>query len=91
MIGTAIRSRQPSPRLLDREIEAIARALAENGPMERRELARRVRAGNWGPGRFADALVEAELAGRVRRLSRTTYGPANRGDGERRQATGDET
>ncbi len=38
---------------LGREVGAIERALAEHGPVERRELARLVGARFWGPGRFA--------------------------------------
>ena len=60
---------------LDREIEAIARAVNERGPTSRYELANMVGARFWGPGRFRLALREAEADGRVRRLSRDTYGP----------------
>jgi MFS family permease len=60
----------------DREIELIERALAENGPVERRELARLVGARFWGPGRFAAALGRAVETGRARRVSRTRFGPS---------------
>jgi MFS family permease len=60
---------------LSREIEQIERTLAEHGPTERRELARLVGARYWGPGRFAAALREAVLSGRVRRIGRTRFGP----------------
>jgi hypothetical protein len=60
---------------LDREITMIAHALEQHGPTERRLLASRVGARYWGPGRFAAALREAVDEGRVRRLSRHTYGP----------------
>ncbi len=52
---------------LDSEIEALARALVEDGPAARQELRSRVRARYWGPGRFSSALREAERAGLVRR------------------------
>ena len=60
---------------LDREVETIERAVAERGATDRRELARVVGARFWGPGRFSAALHEAVRSGRVRRLSRTRYGP----------------
>jgi multidrug efflux pump subunit AcrA (membrane-fusion protein) len=60
---------------LDREIDMIARALAERGPTERDQLAELVGARYWGPGRFRHALREALDEGRVRRLSRSTYAP----------------
>jgi MFS family permease len=62
---------------LDREIESITRALDEHGPTERRELARLVGARYWGPGRFRAALREAVNEGLARRLSGSTYGPAD--------------
>ncbi len=58
-----------------REIERIASALAENGPLDRRALAGRVGARFWGPGRFHAALREAVLSGKVRRLGRNRFGP----------------
>ncbi len=76
MVGTSIRSRQASPRLLDREIDAIAEQLRREGPLRREELARRVGARRWGPGRFRNALAEAAGEGRIRRVSRTTYDAA---------------
>jgi MFS family permease len=66
---------------LDREIDAIARALHERGETERHELARLVGARYWGPGRFSAAVREAVGEGRVRRVSRSTLAPANR-DGD---------
>jgi hypothetical protein len=77
MMGTSLHSRTASPSLLDREIDAIANALAEGGEMRREELARRVGARRWGPGRFQRALEEALADGRAMRLSRTTFGPTN--------------
>ncbi|HVW90160.1 MAG TPA: MFS transporter, partial [Gaiellaceae bacterium] len=75
MIGTAGATRSAHPSLRDREIEAIAAALADGGQMRVAELARRVRARSWGPGRFSSALGTAVARGRARRLSRTTVGP----------------
>jgi MFS family permease len=60
---------------LDREIEAIERALSETGPTERRALALAVGARFWGPGRFSSALHEAVRNGKARRVSRSRYGP----------------
>jgi MFS family permease len=76
MIGTAGATRRSSPRVLDRELEAIARALEEGGPMRREELARRVGARRWGPGRFSAALAEALADGQAQRVGRGRYGPA---------------
>jgi MFS family permease len=63
---------------LDREIDAISRALDEHGPTGRRDLARLVGARYWGPGRFRAALREALEEGRARQLSRSTFGPPER-------------
>jgi hypothetical protein len=65
---------------LDREIEAIARALDEHGATDQRELARLIGARYWGPGRFREALREAVQEGRARRLSRSSFGPPADGD-----------
>jgi MFS family permease len=54
-------------RDLDREIAVLAQALDEDGPAGRRELARRVRARYWGPGRYRRALRSALREGRIRR------------------------
>jgi hypothetical protein len=56
-------------------VDRIGRAVDEHGVTDRDELARLVGARYWGPGRFSNALREAAAEGRVRRLSRTTYGP----------------
>ena len=77
MLGTSLRSRTASPGILDREVDAIGDALAEGGEMRREELARRVGARRWGPGRFQRAIDEAVAEGRATRLGRTTYGPGN--------------
>jgi MFS family permease len=76
MFGTAVHSRQASPDLLDREIDSIAAVLEENGTLRRDEVAARVGARRWGPGRFRNALEEAASEGRIRRIARSTYGPA---------------
>ena len=60
----------------DEEAGILQRALEEQGAMERRELARRVGARYWGPGRFSGALDEGLRSGSIRRLSRSRFGPA---------------
>jgi MFS family permease len=75
MFGTASRWMPASDHDLDREIDAIARALDERGETSRDELAEAVGARYWGPGRFRAALREAVDEGRARRLSRTTFAP----------------
>ncbi|WP_101257031.1 MFS transporter [Streptomyces barkulensis] len=42
--------------VVDREIGVLSRALREDGPARPRELARRVRARYWGPGRYRHAV-----------------------------------
>jgi hypothetical protein len=74
MFGTAGATRSAPETLRDREIDAIANAL-DGGSMRVAELASRVGARRWGPGRFRTALESAVAEGRVRRLSRTTVGP----------------
>ena len=69
---------------LEREIDVIARALHEHGATGRRELAQRVGARYWGPGRFRLALREAVEEGRARRLSRSTFAPADSDDASSR-------
>jgi MFS family permease len=64
---------------LDNEIEIVARALEEHGELGREELARRIGARYWGPGRFRAALREAVREGRVRRVSRSRYALAEAG------------
>jgi hypothetical protein len=65
---------------LDNEIQTIQRALDEHGTTERGELARLVGARYWGPGVFSAALRKAVAQGRVRRLTRTTFAPADTGN-----------
>jgi MFS family permease len=59
----------------EREIAIIERALSEHGSANRRELARRIGARYWGPGRFPEALRKAVAEGRVKRLRRDQYAP----------------
>jgi hypothetical protein len=65
---------------LDREVGIISRALEDHGSANRRELARRVGARYWGPGRFRAALREAVAKGAVRRLPRGEYAPVTSND-----------
>jgi hypothetical protein len=58
---------------LDREVGEIVAALAGAGTLERRRLARLVRADLWGPGRFSSALRAAAVQGKVRRTGRGLY------------------
>lgn len=61
---------------LDREIEAITRAVRERGPLTHRDLAMATGARYWGPGRLRAAVREAVSEGRVVRTDRGTVGPA---------------
>ncbi|MEU4828254.1 MFS transporter [Actinomadura sp. NPDC023710] len=74
--GTPSRSTAVSERELDREIDDLVHATGA-GPVERRDLAKRVRARSWGPGRFRQALEEATKEGRLLRLTRSRYGPGD--------------
>jgi hypothetical protein len=90
MIGTsstASRLAAMARENLDREIEMIARALEEHGPLERDELKRLVGGRYWGPGRFRNALRAAVEEGRARRESRTIYGPPDQGPGVTESST----
>ncbi len=60
-------------RDLEREVDVLSRALNEDGPAGRRELAQRVRARYWGPGRFSRALHTALREGRVRRRGGSAF------------------
>lgn len=80
------RPMQPADTELDSEIDSIARALREHGPVGRDELARLVGARYWGPGRFRGALREAVAEDRARELDRNTYAPPE----EPRQEPGDD-
>jgi MFS family permease len=72
--GTAGRSAAMADQDLDREIEAIARALEEGGAVDANELARAVGARAWGPRRFRAALRQAVAEDRAS-LSGNRYGP----------------
>jgi MFS family permease len=56
-----------------REVEEIVTALAGEGSLERRQLARLVHAELWGPGRFTPALRQAVAQGKVHRTGRGLY------------------
>jgi MFS family permease len=73
MLGTAGTGRGVPEEVLDREVDAIALTLEEDGPTDRRALAKRLRANRWGPGRFSGALNEAMAEGLVRRTGRSRY------------------
>ena len=78
MVGTASTSGRLAAKAredLDREIELVARALEEHGPLELEELKRLVGGRYWGPGRFRAALRAATEEGKAVRQSRTIYGP----------------
>ena len=64
---------EPSPEWLDHEIGIIDRALQEHGELSRHELAERVGARYWGPGRFRAALRGAICDGVVRRPGGDRY------------------
>jgi hypothetical protein len=65
--GTASRYAAMADRDLDREVEAIATAVAvaDVEPVDRDALRRRVRGDGWGPGRFEAALRVAADEGRA--------------------------
>ncbi|WP_214364457.1 MFS transporter [Pseudonocardia sp. H11422] len=73
--GTTSRWHAASDEELDREVDAIDRALDRHGPTRVSTLARYVGSRFWGPGRFGRALREAEAEGHVERLSRDNYRP----------------
>jgi MFS family permease len=73
--GTANRLAAAARERLDHEVDVIARALQERGPLERDELKRIVGGRYWGPGRFRAALRQAVQEGVARHRSRTIYAP----------------
>ena len=77
MLGTASRWAPSAEQDLDREIEAIAVELQRGGRVGRKDLADRVGARYWGPGRFGAALHESVDEGRARQLAHHRYGPAD--------------
>ena len=76
MLGTSIHSRQASPTVLDREVDRIAEVVADAGSLTRDELAARVGARRWGPGRFQIALDAALDEGRIERRGRRYASPS---------------
>ena len=64
---------EPNPDWLDHEVSIIDRVLQEQGELDRRQLAERVGARYWGPGRFRAALREAVSDGVARRVGRDRY------------------
>jgi MFS family permease len=59
---------------LDREIDLVAGVLEKaGGPLSREEIAKRVGARRWGPGRFRAAIAEAIAEGRIRRQGWSRY------------------
>ncbi|HEX8158293.1 MAG TPA: MFS transporter [Solirubrobacteraceae bacterium] len=78
--GAATRFSQASDRERDREIEAIARALAEHGHISRRELELILASRGWGPGRYRAAMRAAAAEGRAARSGRRGYGPPDAPD-----------
>jgi hypothetical protein len=71
--GTASRHAASAEEALDREIEALAFVLAEQGELDRARLAELLDARRWGPGRFGGALGQAVDEGRVQRRGRRRY------------------
>jgi hypothetical protein len=63
--GTASRYAAMAEQDLDREVEAIAVAVADVEPIDRDQLRRRVHGDGWGPGRFKAALRVAVDEGRA--------------------------
>jgi MFS family permease len=72
LVGTSLR-RPTAVAELQREVEAIGRAVDEGGPITRDELFRAAGARRWGPGRFRRALGEAVASGRIRRTGRGRF------------------
>jgi hypothetical protein len=72
--GTTSRWSAAADEALDREIETISRSVDRHGPMRRSALAGYVGGRRWGPGRFPAALRFAVDEGRIKRLSRDSYG-----------------
>lgn len=74
--GDATHHAEVSDRELDREAEAITRALADHGQITRRELEQILQSRDWGPGRYRAAVRAAVAEGRADRSGRRGgYGP----------------
>jgi hypothetical protein len=78
LVGTSLR-RPTALTELQREVEAVGRAVDEGGPISREELFRQVGGRRWGPGRFRRALGEAVASGRIRRAGRGRFEPPEPG------------
>jgi hypothetical protein len=83
--GTSSRYAAMADADLDREIEVIAVALDEHGPVAISQLQADLDANGWGPGRFQTALREALQEGRATRQNAERYGPPvdTSGNGDR--------
>jgi hypothetical protein len=75
-LSSSTRDIEENDRYLQREIEMLERAVADQGELPRRELGRVVGCKYWGPGRFSRALKAAVRDGRISRPRRGYYGPA---------------
>ncbi len=73
----SVSSRGDDDVALDHQIEAIAAAVAERGPISPRALYTAVGARYWGPGQFQRAVREAIAEGRVARPRRGVLEPAS--------------
>lgn len=69
------RAAEENDKYLAREVEMLARAVADQGELPRRELGKVVGGKYWGPGRFGRALKIAVREGHVSRPRRGHYGP----------------
>jgi hypothetical protein len=79
MLSSSSRQTEDIERFwLDREMGMLEQAVNENGEVKRSELGRMVGCRYWGPGRYGRALRKAVDEGRIRRVRRGVYGPANR-------------
>jgi MFS family permease len=77
--GATGRQRNAGERALDRELELLEHTLAEHGELRRDELAWRLDARRWGPGRYRAALRTAIREGRVERGPGRIYRTGSRG------------
>ncbi|MEA2383887.1 MAG: hypothetical protein QOH72_3858 [Solirubrobacteraceae bacterium] len=77
--GTSNRFAAVAEQEQDREVEAIAEAVSQQGAAGREELGRRVGGRHWGPGRFAAALRAALREGRITRDAQGRYDAARTG------------
>jgi uncharacterized protein YcaQ len=80
--GPASAHAQAAARALDREVEQLARAVAEHGAhVSRAELEGMLGARAWGPGRYRAAMRCAVRERRVVRIGRRGYAPPPPRDG----------